>query len=269
MNETTPKIRERPADAFHDARMTGIPSRPVASWSLAMGLGGLFLGFVGATDSYQYPLVLRLGFWLGLCAVAGIIAITIEAALARFGLRSRVLVLWWAALTLGLATAMLPVIFLVNSTGAYSPIADLPIFALNSIAISGALTALRLAIGALLPGGVTEQDEATTAPGLTPTILARLAPARRTSRLLALKSEGHYLKVYTDQGSELVLMRLKDAIAESAPVEGMQVHRSWWIARAAVLDQRRREGRTELKLDEETWVPVSRTYAATWREAGW
>lgn len=273
MNETPPELREPQGDAVRDARMTMIPRYPVASWAITMGIGGLFLGFVGATDSYQYALWLRLVFWLGLCAVAGIIAITIEAAFVHFGLRTKNSVIWWFALTSGLAIAMVPVIFLLNSTGASSPIADLPMFTFNSFAISGALTALRLVVGAMFPDpAVKPMDnikvvEASAAQ--PPAILARLEQALQSGRLLALKSEGHYLKVYTDQGAELVLIRLKDAITETAPVEGMQVHRSWWVAREAVLDRRNIDGRLELGIDEEVWVPVSRSYRAAWKAAGW
>ena len=275
MNERPRVFHEAPLPTVHDARMTGASGRPVVSWAITMGLGGLFLGFIGATDSYQYALPLRLAFWLGLCLVAGLIAITIERAVAGFGLRSRRFLVWWAVLTAALAIAMVPVIFLVNATGSRSPIADLPVFTLNSFAISAALVALRLVVGALLSPS-SESQELALGPGRDPSpddprprILTRLNPGLQSARLLALKSEGHYLQVITDQGSELILMRLKDAIEEVQPLEGMQVHRSWWLARQSGLEQRTNDSRIEIRLDEETWVPVSRTFRAAWREADW
>ena len=243
-----------------------------------MGLGGLFLGYVGATDSYELPLALRLGLWLGLCAIAGIIAITIEGAVAGSGLRTRNPLAWWALLTTGLAITMVPVIFLVNSTGGYSPIADLGLFTLNSFAISAALVAFRLLIGRMLSPAVAASPEPASASepqveeqsaAERPRLFDRLAPGLQSGRLLALKSEGHYLKVYTDQGSELILMRLKDAIAETEPVAGMQVHRSWWLARRSPIERRTTDGRIELRLDEETWVPISRNHRAAWLEQNW
>ncbi len=272
MNEPPSIVRETPGHTVHAARMTGLPARPIASWAIAMGLGGLFLGLVGATDSYEYALPLRLSIWLGLCAVGGLIAITIERALAGFGLRSKRAVIWWAALTLALAVAMVPVIFLVNSTGSASPIASLPMFAFNSLAISAALVGFRLLIGALLAdraGPDRSADEVLSTATQRPRLLDRLEPALQTARLIALKSEGHYLKVLTDRGSQLILMRLKDAIAETSPVEGMQVHRSWWIARQDGIERRSAEGRLELKLDDENWVPVSRSYKADWLAQNW
>lgn len=274
MNDQPSEMREVQGDAVHDARVTGRPGHPVASWAITIGLGGLLLGYVGATDSYELPLSLRLGLWLGLCAVAGVIAITIERAATGSGMRSRSIVAWWALLTTSLAIAMVPVIFLVNSTGSYSPIADLPLFALNSFAISAALVAFRLLIGTVLsrsaPVAAPEPVEADEAVGEErPRLLERLKPGLRSAQLLALKSEGHYLKVFTDQGSELILMRLKDAIPETEPAEGMQVHRSWWLARRSGLERRNQDGRIELKLDEETWVPVSRSYRSEWLNQSW
>ncbi|NQX95687.1 MAG: LytTR family transcriptional regulator [Erythrobacter sp.] len=263
MNERPSVLREAQANAVHDARTTRLLSRPVASWAITMGLGGLFLGFVGATDSYELPLFLRLGLWLGLCSVAGVIAITIERAVMNTRLRSRSVFTQWAVLTASLAIAMVPVIFLVNSTGSYSPIASLPQFTINSFVISAALVAFRLLIGALLAGSVSsgstsemaeDAQEFTEPP---PKLLERLKPGLQNAKLLALKSDGHYLRVFTDQGSELILMRLKDAMGETAPVEGMQVHRSWWLARRPQIERSTKDGRIELKRDKDTWVPVS------------
>jgi DNA-binding LytR/AlgR family response regulator len=64
-------------------------------------------------------------------------------------------------------------------------------------------------------------------------------------------------------------MRLADAVAELEGVEGAQTHRSWWVAKDAILDARRGEGRATLNLRGGIEAPVSRTYARSLREAGW
>jgi DNA-binding LytR/AlgR family response regulator len=64
-------------------------------------------------------------------------------------------------------------------------------------------------------------------------------------------------------------MRLSDAIAELEGIEGAQVHRSWWVARNAIADIARTDGRATLTLQDGSQVPVSRTYAKLLREAGW
>ena len=64
-------------------------------------------------------------------------------------------------------------------------------------------------------------------------------------------------------------MRLADALAELDGLEGAQTHRSWWVAKAAVTDARRSDGRGALTLKNGVEAPVSRSYAAALREAGW
>ncbi|WP_114859087.1 LytTR family DNA-binding domain-containing protein [Azospirillum brasilense] len=102
-----------------------------------------------------------------------------------------------------------------------------------------------------------------------PAFLARL-PARLGRDLLALEMEDHYVRAYTAEGSDLILMRLRDAIAELAGLEGMQVHRSHWVAAAAVAGvERKPDGKLVLVLRNGLRVPVSRSYAAAVRKAGW
>ena len=101
-----------------------------------------------------------------------------------------------------------------------------------------------------------------------PAFLARIPP-HLGSVLLALQAEDHYLRVITDAGSALVLMRLADAIRELPPENGMQVHRSWWIAYEAAREIEKEAGRMNLRLPDGTQVPVSRTYQAAVKAARW
>ena len=73
-----------------------------------------------------------------------------------------------------------------------------------------------------------------------PAFLDRL-PAELDTGLIALEMEDHYVRAHTMLGSDLVLLRMRDAIAELEGVEGAQVHRSWWVARDAV-ERVEREG---------------------------
>ena len=56
---------------------------------------------------------------------------------------------------------------------------------------------------------------------------------------------------------------------ELGGTEGMQVHRSHWIARVAVKKIVRRAGRTVAFLGNGAEVPVSRRYAGALRDANW
>lgn len=90
--------------------------------------------------------------------------------------------------------------------------------------------------------------------------LERLPVRFRSSTLYAVSSEGHYLRVHTDRGSPLILMRISDAVRELTGAEGLQVHRSWWVAHAGVADTKRENGRRFLILKNDEIAPVSRAY---------
>ena len=64
-------------------------------------------------------------------------------------------------------------------------------------------------------------------------------------------------------------MRLRDAMVLIADVEGMQVHRSWWVARAAVEDVLRDGRNIRLKLARDIEAPVARANVVTLRDARW
>ena len=98
--------------------------------------------------------------------------------------------------------------------------------------------------------------------------LARI-PARLGRNLLHLRMQDHYVEVNTEEGSDLVLLRFRDALREVAEVDGAQVHRSHWVARSAVATVLRRRGRIVLRLVNGTEVPVSRSFVPGLRERGW
>lgn len=94
-------------------------------------------------------------------------------------------------------------------------------------------------------------------------------PARLGQNLLHLHMQDHYLEVHTDRGSDLLLMRFRDALHEIEDLDGTQVHRSHWVARAALERIGRRNGRIVLHLVNGSVVPVSRTFTADLRDNDW
>ena len=109
----------------------------------------------------------------------------------------------------------------------------------------------------------------TLASATPPKFLDRLPLKLRGGEIWAVEAEDHYLRLHTSKGQDLILMRLADAVAELDGIEGLQVHRSWWVARDAVADIARGDGRATLTLQDGSQVPVSRTYAKVLREKGW
>ncbi|MEM1195928.1 MAG: LytTR family DNA-binding domain-containing protein [Pseudomonadota bacterium] len=94
-------------------------------------------------------------------------------------------------------------------------------------------------------------------------------PAALGSDVLALEMEDHYVRVHTALGSELVLMRLRDAMSHVADIEGRQTHRSWWVARGAVEDVVREGRNIRLVLACGIEAPVSRAQVSELKQAGW
>jgi DNA-binding LytR/AlgR family response regulator len=77
------------------------------------------------------------------------------------------------------------------------------------------------------------------------------------------------VRAHTARGSDLVLMRMRDAVEALSGVDGLRVHRSWWVARAAVAGVERQDRSLRLVLQNGLKVPIPRERIADLREAGW
>lgn len=118
------------------------------------------------------------------------------------------------------------------------------------------------------PAGPREAAETPPAAAAPNPLLDQLPPALGGD-VIALEMEDHYVRVHTSLGSELVLMRLRDAMVHVSDIEGRQVHRSWWVARLAVEDVRREGRNVRLVLPGGVEAPVSRAQVSELKDAGW
>lgn len=109
---------------------------------------------------------------------------------------------------------------------------------------------------------------ADTAAETAPDFFRRVPPALGRD-LLALERENHCLRIHTALGSDLILLRLRDALSELGPSRGRQVHRSWWVAEGAVASVERDARRPMLVLRNGLHVPVSKTFRDQVKPAGW
>lgn len=105
-------------------------------------------------------------------------------------------------------------------------------------------------------------------PTPTTSFFDRLPPALGRD-LLCLEMEDHYLRVHTARGNVLILLRLRDAVAELRTVPGAQVHKSWWVARAAVACATRSKSGWDLVLTDGRRVPVGRSFQRVLAADGW
>jgi hypothetical protein len=94
-------------------------------------------------------------------------------------------------------------------------------------------------------------------------------PDNLTGTILCMQMEDHYLRVYGENGEGIVLHRMADAAKELNQSDGMQIHRSWWVARHAIANKHSANRRSELELTNGLRVPIGRSFRSKLKEAGW
>ncbi len=241
---------------------------------LARGLataaaGGLLLALTGAFETGRVSLGLRLAYWIPVMVGGGLWGHACSLMLDRIvALDERP----W--LSVGLLTAVISgplsvVVWAVTGpalNGGMIPLEHLPMIAFYVVTITAAISAVNVFVTRARP----VQTHASGSVDRTgPRFPARLPAHLRGAAIRAVQAEDHYLRIHTDRGSDLILMRLSDALDELEGLEGSQTHRSWWVAREAVRDVARNDGRAVLTLEGGLTAPVSRRYARALRAAGW
>lgn len=182
----------------------------------------------------------------------------------------------WPHLNTGLALGCISLITALAATVAVAAIHAIFLRAPIPVAFLPTLLGLVWVIAAAMTGlsfllersGVIRPEPAGETGDPVRNFLARLPMKYRHADLWAISSEDHYIRVHTNVGEELILMRLADAVRELSGAEGLQVHRSWWVASPAVQDIRRDGSRVRLVLPSGQEVPVSKSYLADARTAG-
>ncbi len=238
-------------------------------FAVAAGVG-VFLAFLGPFGSYGAPLPDRLIFWVtSVLAGTGLSVLTTLLLPSRWrGHSGPVYVLIATILVTPLQTLvvqlLLPLIAPPQIVAEISFWRHLPnVAVLMLIGTSAAWLFQKRPAGA----PAVPVQSAPAAPETSP-FFDRLPPALGT-RVLCLEMEDHYLRVHTDQGNALILLRLRDAVAELRAVPGAQVHKSWWVARTALAGAERGKSGWELILTDGRRVPVGRTYRPALVAEGW
>jgi hypothetical protein len=231
---------------------------PVLALGLLLGFAGPF----GGDPPLSRPV--RYAFWVGMVCTGYAAALAAEKLVPRpSSLRPE---LRLGAVVIGSALPLTFVaawgISLVRPGHALGPLQLSALFGpVAVVQLAIVLTLLRPS-RALLPPATSGSR---TSPGaISQALLSRL-PNRLGKEVVALEAEDHYLRVHTALGSDLILMRLSDAMAAIGPDLGLQVHRSWWVAHDAILQFVRSEQRIYLKLTNGLLVPVGRTYSGAVR----
>lgn len=270
-----PRLREPPGP-LRESAPPATGASPIAwrIWGRNLGIAvaaGVFLALSGAMNTDELPLLTRLLYWTPLMAGGAVAARLLSdvVAMAPGATANR----WLFGALLSLAIAV-PATFLVWAYTnvlfhAGMPAAILPQLFGSVLVISAAMTAIMIAVN--WPGRVTHAAP-TSAAGAAPTpvrFAERLPPKLMGAEIHAVSAEDHYLRLHTSKGSDLILMRLGDAIGELEGIDGAQTHRSWWVARGAVESARRDGNRVVLVLKGGIEAPVSRPNIRPLRERGW
>lgn len=233
----------------------------------------LLLALLGPFGTWAMPFTARLAAWL-LFAGGGYLCFRPVVGAARV-LAAHTRLPLAAALFLACLLAALPTTLLVAWAMAGLAVARLDLGALASLYPQVLLVGLLVTAVQLAAARRMQEPEASAAVIAAPAhpipgerFLDRLPPGLGRE-LLALEQEDHYLRAHTALGSALILMRMRDAVAELAEVDGARVHRSWWVARAAVAEVVRRDRAVVLRLVNGLDAPVARTTVPELRAAGW
>jgi DNA-binding LytR/AlgR family response regulator len=271
------ELRERRHPATREAPTvetiwSEVWERPWWGFALTATLPGILLSLLGPFGSFGAPLWMRFAYWVPTMALGA----TVGAGLSMWSertpffrkrpiVRTLVVIAAMTAAMAGVAWGMAQIVF-----GAQA-VSFTPTFVLYVLVI----TAIVSVISTVIRARRTVRIEVAAAPVPTaaasapPSLTARLPDKLKGGTILALQAEDHYVRIHTDKGSDLILMRLADATEQMGATPGARTHRSWWVSKGAVKSIRRDNGRIALILTNDTEVPISRGYVSELREAGW
>lgn len=250
-----------------EARRGWLPLRNL----LIVAAVGAVLGRIGPFDTFsELPTGARYAYWIGLTLL-----LWLQTAIALHLLRDAPARWSWPVRTIVAALlGALPTAFevawaesLLRVSRDLGPVDIAMIY--GDVALIAVVLALPLELidGHRLVGSRRIAASPVAENGDVDELIAALPPERRGA-LLALEAEDHYLRVHTDRGHALIHRRFSDALGRVAAIDGLRVHRSWWVARGAVERVARDGDRLALHLRGGLVVPVSRTYALAVRDAG-
>jgi hypothetical protein len=231
-------------------------------------IAAVFMSAIGAFESGRLPPVERTVYWLIMLVVGTFLGSTLMTLLR--GLRFLDDRPWTQSVVFTLllwapATVMVGVVLTVMVHAPWGV----------DILVANAWPVLMVTAAMVALNNLADREPAQTHAAVQPdeapppAFLQRVPIRLQGADLYAVEAQDHYLRLHTSKGSDLILMRLSDAIAELEGIEGAQVHRSWWVARESIAEAERGDGRATLTLKDGSQVPVSRTYARMLRERKW
>ena len=261
MTETTPPLRPLHADHYTIMIDLGV-----------MALAGLFFALVAPFATFQETLPLRLVYWIGVMVVGGGLLTVAERGILHvlpgMALWRRVMAAAAVITAPQTGVVIAAEILVFNHSPSLLQFAGLlPAVFIISVATFSVMLLARTALArsATAPATSPHSEQA------DPDLLAQRLPAPlREAEILALQAEDHYVRIHTDAGSHLVLMRFADAIALAETGRpGHRLHRSWWAPASAITAIQYSRGSGQAELKGGLTAPVSRSSYPALKEAGW
>lgn len=256
--------RELGRGAFGEASNAAEAWRSWAIYFAVATAAGAFMAMAGAFHTGDAPLIDRLTYWVAAVNAGAIWGQVIRTVLRRFPALHDNYMLGAVLTSLGVAIPGAFFIWLLSGAMFEDRLGleSLTQLIMPVLVISAAMTAVFVLIA-------LARTRATAAGPAPPRFLERLPLKLRGGALYAVEAEDHYLRLHTSKGQDLILMRLTDAIGELDGIEGLQTHRSWWVAKDGVANARRDAGKVILVLKDNSEAPVARNNVRALREAGW
>lgn len=243
--------------------------RRIGAELLLVAAIGVALAAMGPFGTYGLPLATRFAYWLGFLLLG--YAVFRPMVVAGDWLASTLRIPGWGGKLLVITVGSVPLALLAAAAlrpSAGGPAAsDFPAFYFQFWAIGASISFL---IHRLLEH--THERQYSSPPledpapkAVRPRLFQRLPP-EFGPRLLCLSMEDHYVRAHGERGTTLLLLRLRDAIEELSGLDGLQVHRSWWVAGNAIERLERHGRRVSLVLTNGTKVPVAQAYLEAVRQ---
>ena len=283
MREMVLSFRGRQHAAGHASPVAAARTPRALRGIIIAGIAAIFLTVIGAVGTNEVTLLRRLAYWFVLMESGALLGILVSTTIQLWGgLRLRP---WLEGIgitiviTLPLTTVVITADHLFFGRG-FPSVPQMFVEGLVVTMFSGLMTAINCATapnspaevvdrGYREPSAVPSRDNTDAAIEVQARFFERLPMHLRQARLLAIEAEDHYLRIHTDAGSSLILLRLSDAIGELETLPGARTHRSWWVARDAVAFADINKSRASFTLSNGLSVPVSRSFKPQLRADGW
>ncbi|MDB5687077.1 MAG: hypothetical protein JWR77_1666 [Rhizorhabdus sp.] len=257
-------------------------------WASILGwatLAGIEFGLIGPFGSYAANLFTRICYWTVLFWIGSLllwpsvvaalflgprrgfpplfagVAVVLIACIPLAALGAAETYLFWPVRASGMKTLEWYGLTIIVALPAVSGLVWL------ELRKTGIMAARSSPAPAGAPNAVAHEISESVAP--TGPVNPPALPDHVLHSALCLQMEDHHVRVHMHARSHLHFAVMRHVVAAMDEARGLQVHRSWWVARTAVRGWHREGRSVTLVLINGLRVPVARNRVAILRAQGW